>query len=316
MKQLEHYTVAKLLAFTLACGLTCSAQSSRMVVVNRSPLLRPSPASPLVNASPVSPRSNNGIQYNGGPVMNSPHGVNVYFIWYGDWSKDTAAQAVVTDFITHLGGSPYFNINTTYYNYQDGEIDPVKNRVNFMGGITDHYSYGKSLSDDDVGNVIENAVTSGKLPADPNGVYALLTSADVHETSGFCTSYCAFHGYQPVTLPKINNLVIAFVGNVDQCAYNCASEYQLPTPNNNVGADGMVAAMAHELSESVSDPLGTGWINADGSENADLCEWTFGATEFLPNGSFYNVRLGSRPYLTQQIWVNARGGYCAMSWDK
>jgi hypothetical protein len=29
----------------------------------------------------------------------------------------------------------------------------------------------------------------------------------------------------------------------------------------------------------------------------------------------YRGRLGNRPYLTQQIWVNARGGYCAMLWD-
>jgi len=28
----------------------------------------------------------NGIQYNGGPVMNQVNGVNVYFIWYGNWA--------------------------------------------------------------------------------------------------------------------------------------------------------------------------------------------------------------------------------------
>src|SRR5262249_1708803 len=53
----------------------------------------------------------NGIEYHGGPIMPGPH--NVYFIWYGHWSGDTAT-AILPDFITGLNGSLYFNINTTY----------------------------------------------------------------------------------------------------------------------------------------------------------------------------------------------------------
>lgn len=78
----------------------------------------------------------------------------------------------------------------------------------------------------------------------------------------------------------------------------------------------MASTIAHEMSESVTDPFGTSWVNLPSTENADLCAWTFGATEFLPNGSFYNIQLGTRPYLIQQNWVNARGGYCAMSWGE
>jgi len=37
---------------------------------------------------------------------------------------------------------------------------------------------------------------SGKLPFDLNGVYEVVTSSDVTETSGFCTIYCAFHGWE------------------------------------------------------------------------------------------------------------------------
>jgi hypothetical protein len=45
----------------------------------------------------------------------------------------------------------------------------------------------------------------------------------------------------------------------------------------------------------------------------DLCEDTFGNTKLLPSGSIYNVTFGTRPYLIQRIWVNARGGYCALA---
>ena len=102
------------------------------------------------------------MQYHGGPVINTPQEVNVYFIWYGNWTSanDTAAQSIVTDFISHLGGSPYFNISTTYYDYLSGQIDPVRNRVNYMGRTTDNYSHGTAISANDVGDIIQKTVAS------------------------------------------------------------------------------------------------------------------------------------------------------------
>jgi hypothetical protein len=269
----------------------------------------------------------NGITYNGGPIIDDANGVNVYYIWYGDWSKNTAAQTILTHFITHYGGSPNANINTTYYDYEVGPNgtqvvkDRVVNTVHYMGSTSDHYSFGVNLTDNDVGLVVQNAVADGRLPLDRNGVYFVLTSADVMETSGFCTSYCAFHGVQQGAL---GNLLAAFVGNPEQCPMNCTSQPVLPTPNMNVGADGMASFVAHELEESVTDPLciasppdsSCGWINSDGSENEDLCQLTYGKTYTLPNGSFANMKLGNRQYLIQQNWVNANGGYCAKSWDE
>jgi hypothetical protein len=64
------------------------------------------------NAAPAQqPASNaanvpfNGITYNGGEVMDDPHGTNVYYIWYGDWSRDPLAQTILTDFISDIGAS-------------------------------------------------------------------------------------------------------------------------------------------------------------------------------------------------------------------
>jgi len=287
----------------------CLAQdNSGLVDVNSMPIIS--------GKSTLAPT--NDIQHHGGPVISTPQGVNVYVIWYGDWSSssDTAAQSIVTEFIRNLGGSTYFNINTTYFDYSNKQIDPVRNRVNYIGSTTDNYSRGTALSNQDVGDIVVQTIASGKFPLDQNGAYFVITSADVDETSGFCTTYCAWHGFDRLTKNGFMQLD-AFVGNPDRCPSGCAFQPHLPTPNNNVAGDAMVNLIAHELSETVTDPFGNAWYasaGAVGNENADLCVWTFGQTTTLKNGSIANVTLDDRNYLLQRIWVNALGGYCSLSW--
>ena len=45
--------------------------------------------------------TSNGINYHGGPVMLGT--VNAYYIWYGNWSGNSA-PTILTDFIQNLGG--------------------------------------------------------------------------------------------------------------------------------------------------------------------------------------------------------------------
>lgn len=261
----------------------------------------------------------NGIDYHGGPVMNDPHGINVYLIWYGDWSNNTA-PAIVAGFTKHLGGTGYFNINSSYYDYnRGGEKDPVVNRVNYGGSITDNYSLGSSLTDNDVANIVGFAIGDSappgypRLPTDPNGVYLVMTSADVTESS-FCVTTCAWHsfGIDPISGLDIK---VGHIGNSDQCPVAC--EWQNPSPNNNPAADDAVNMLAHEVSETATDPLLNAWVNyPDIIENGDLCVWTFGEEKVLPNGSTYNLKFGGRPYHIQRLWVNAHGGYCALSLDE
>jgi hypothetical protein len=246
----------------------------------------------------------NGIQYHGGPLLNSPNGTNIYYIWYGNWSGNTATS-ILTDLANNIGGSPYFNINTTYY---DGSNVKVTNRVNYLGATSDNYSQGTALSDAQIQQVVSDAITSGRLPKDTNAVYFVLTSADVNATSGFCSQYCGWHTNGSISGSTIK---YAFIGNPDRCPTSCAA--QTTSPNGNAGADGMASIISHELEEAVTDPQLNAWYDLRGQENADKCAWKFGTEQTAPNGSKYNVTLGSRQYLIQQNWVNASGGFCAMS---
>ena len=266
------------------------------------------------NTSPGT--SGNGINYHGGPVILGT--TNIHYIWYGNWTLDGTSgnpTTILTDFANSLGGSPYFNINTTYYN---GAGAHVSNAVHFAGSTTDNnYSHGKNLSDSDILSIV-----TAQNPTDTNGVYFVVTSSDVGESSGFCTQYCAWHSRATIGGKDIK---FGFVGDPTHCGSVApyftplVCEAQLTGPNGSSGADGMTSLVAHETEESVTDPDLNAWFDRRGMENADKCAWTFGSESTAANGSKYNMTLSnpagpSRNYLIQQNWVNASGGYCAKSY--
>lgn len=261
-----------------------------------------------INGSQVSNQAggkpvSNGISYHGGPVMTNA--INLYYIWYGDWSGNTG-PSILNDFANNVGASSYWNIAETYYN---GSNTKVSGSVSLAGSTSVAYPYGTSLSDAQIFSVVTDAIGSGALPKDANGIYFVLTSADVTAASGFCTQYCGWHDsgtYSGATIKY------SFVGNADRCPSSCAA--QTTSPNGNAGADAMVSIVAHEAVEAASDPELSAWWDNRGYENADKCAWTWGTTYNVANGSKANVKMGARDFLIQRNWVNAGGGYCSMTY--
>ena len=144
-----------------------------------------------------------------------------------------------------LGGSSYFKINTTY---SDTVGHPTGN-ISLLASVANNYSRGKKLADSDILNIVSSAISSRALPKDASGLYFVLTTSDVAETSGFCTKYCGWHTSSNIGGADIK---FAFVGNPDRCPSAC--EMQMVSPNGDSGADGMASIMVHEASEAVTDP--------------------------------------------------------------
>jgi hypothetical protein len=251
--------------------------------------------------------STNGILYHGGPLLlGTP---NVYYIWYGNWvnngSSNSKAQKILTDFISNLGGSPYYNINTTYY---DSSGRHVSNALRYRKSATDRYSRGSSITGDDVQAIVAEAITPpSPLPTDTNAVYVVLTSYDVN-VDGFLTTFCGWHTYATINGADIK---YAFVGDPARGLDACAA--QSVSPNGNASADAMASTIAHETEEAVTDPHFDAWYDKKGLENADKCAWTFG-NQYTSGGGLANMNLGGHDYLIQQNWVNASGGFCAVSY--
>jgi len=259
--------------------------------------------------TPTSP-----ITYHNGPLINTP---TVYIVWYGNWNQgngsDTpAGQQIVRDFVNAIGGSPYFNINTSYsingYNITGG--------VNNGGETSDAYSRGTRLRDSDILTIINAKINASQLPYNANGVYFVLSSSDVNEQSGFCRLYCGWHTAGNASAGHVR---YSFVGNANRCLSGCAA--QTTSPNSNAGVDGMISVVAHELEEAVTDPDPlSGWADSSNSENADKCAWTFGHAQYqVANGSWANMTLGSRNFLIQRNLYhnlngpNGIGDYCMVN---
>ena len=254
-------------------------------------------------AKPTQSLTQAGIKYHGGAIMSGTK--TAYVIWYGNWSGNTATTLLPT-LLGGIGGSSYFNINTTYTN--SAGTAKVDNSVTYGGSTTDNYSQGTTLTDAKVQSVVSSAITSGRLPKNTNAVYFVLTSSDVNESSGFCTQYCGWHTNGTISGSDIK---YSFVGNPDRCPSACAA--QTTGPNGNAGADGMASIIAHELEEAATDPDLNAWYDTSGAENADKCAWTFGTESTASNGALYNMTIGGKNWLIQQNWVNSGSGFCAKS---
>jgi hypothetical protein len=249
------------------------------------------------------------ITYHGGALIGTP---TIYLIWYGNWNQtngsDTpAGQSIVRDFANNISGSPYFLLNTTY----SAGGTTITGLVNFGGEYTDTGSQGTRLTDNKVLAVVNNAIGAGKLPYDAAGVYFVLSSSNVAESSGFCSRYCGWH---TAGTANAGHVRYAFVGNANRCLSACAA--QTTSPNGNAGVDGMISVIAHELEEATTDPDPlSGWADSSGSENADKCAWTFGHAQYqVANGSWANMKLGLRDFLIQRnLEHNTSGDLCKVN---
>ena len=266
-------------------------------------------ASSAAVSSPT--RTDRSIAYHNGGVLTGTQ--YVYLIWYGDWASNIYQQLIVADFMSTLGSSAYFQINTGYPN-SAGQTP--SGALTYAGSANDAYSHGSALTEADVADVVANAILTGGVPLQSDAIYVVLTSADVTVQDGatqFCLTCCNLHGTSEVAGSGFRYV---FVGHPARCPSACA-QHGGPSPNGDYAIDAMVSWLAAALSETVTDPNNDGWYDRYGLENAEKCEGTYGTTYTVTNQAGQlaeaNVKLGQRHYLLQQNWVNGKKGRCAMS---
>src|SRR5437016_894458 len=261
-------------------------------------------------------KSNTGIFYHGGPVVYLTNVVAIYWsagtIYNGGPAPGATGPgssdgSLVGFFLRNLGGSPYFNINTTYF---DGTGTHVQNSVSYTQFWADGNGPSGTVSDAQVQQEVVRGFTSGALTYDPSTLYAVFSGPGVDLGGGFGTQYCAYHGHFSSSFGDVKYAVMPY----DWSDPAGCSAIAGSGPNGDPAADTEVNTLAHETEETTTDEDLNAWYDRRGVENADKCAWTFGITYTTANGSTANMNLGGRDFLVQRNWVNAGSGGCLQSW--
>ena len=268
-------------------------------------------------------RTSSKILYHNGAVRTNIQ--DVYFIFYGCWqtaactspTNDLAQMMILTDFMSTVGNTPYMFINSTYTDSSGQTASPA---LVYGGYVVDNtYRHGNDLTKSDIEAILNDHIgdPSGQtnLPADPQGIYIIVASADIASAeAGFCTPGAPpFHDYY--LLYGSARTPYIFLGNPSRCPSVAGANYYSPggvTPNGNYAGDVLVNNLAHAMNGVLTNPYDNGWYDRYGLENADKCMGSYGTTYTTPNGAWANIRLGQRDFLLEQNWINDRKGRCAM----
>jgi hypothetical protein len=275
------------------------------------------------NEAKIKPGAGSGIYYHGGPVLkNATNVVAIYWasspIYNGGPAAGTTGSgaqdgSLVGYFLRSLGGSAYFNINSTY---TDGGGAPIANIVNYTGFWANNLSAPSgtgSVSDAQMVTMLQSGFNTGKLAYDASTLYAIFTSGKVNLGGGFGSQYCAYHTHGTVTIGGVAKTVL-YAAQPYNNAYPGVCTEGTASPNGDAGADAEVNTLAHEIEETTTDMMGNAWYDRRGYENADKCAWNWGGTYTTANGGVANLKIGTKDFLIQQNWINVGSGGCGKSY--
>jgi hypothetical protein len=231
---------------------------------------------------------------------------------------DARYEALMARYFRDIGGTPFYNIVTQYWDYRG----PIQNQVTLGGTHVDGAPYphagtrGDPLYDADIHAAVERAINANGWTVDEDSAFFVFTGSGVQECDGptsdaGCTFptkqsvYGQFDGYHSWFPSTHGPARYAFISDLGYPVY--------PSPNGDPIADYVLDIVSHEHFETATDPLASyGWYGGksrDG-EIGDKCEESWG--RLRADGS--NVTLGhGHRYLLQAEWSNAAGG-CAFSY--
>jgi hypothetical protein len=227
--------------------------------------------------------TNNNLIDHGGPVLPTSH---VYAIYWGPVSPDISNA--MYSFFTGFGGSSYANILTQYMRGV-APAPPATTYFTFTSDPSAPPTHAPSVQ----AIVKEVCAALGGSAPDPEGVYFVITSNFPRDAS-----YCAWHSYGNCSGHQVAVAYLPDLNGVGGCDIP-----SLDTNPFNTDGQSMVNVAAHELSESISDPLISAWYDSSGQEVGDKCAWQFGSPVTLSNGI---------PWQIQEEWSNSNSG-CVQS---
>jgi hypothetical protein len=165
-------------------------------------------------------------------------------------------------------------------------------------GCTDTFTPGNCITDAQIQAEIQKVISLAGWTSGRNKMFLLYTSSGEGScmptpTGPVCayTDYCAYHSFIG-TSPPIIYANMPF-GNLSTCQLSGT-----PSPNGDALADAVASIATHEITESITDPLGNAWFrDSDLLEIGDICNFDYGTNTWDAglanqqwNGHFYEVQ--------------------------
>jgi hypothetical protein len=210
---------------------------------------------------PAKRSSSADLLFRGGTILQST--ITAAIFWGASWSDSSFVGDKVTgldSWYSGFGGSNYAATNSEY----SGTNGQVGTSSAYAGHVVDTSAVPNNAGQNTT-PILNEACKVFPNP-DPNALYTVYVDAP-RGNRGFC----AWHSWGTCNGKPIQ---FAFFFNLDGDP-GCD-----PEDTSGLHSQGLAAlanVTGHELSETMTDPRGAGWVDAAGAENADKCAWTFGA---------------------------------------
>jgi hypothetical protein len=227
------------------------------------------------------------LPYQGGLVDTFP--VQLLPVFYGAWQPSDPALALVTALLSGLASAPIWGVVRKYTSASGA---PVTSNITVGQPVLFGAPYGAYWGQTDhVAQIAAAALRSATGATIP----VVITSTDV-QVPDMGGTLCGYHDWTTARQPYI------FVGDSSQtpgCYFRGVTQL-MP----------YASTLVHEVAETLSDPLGGGWVNpANGDEVGDLCAWNLPPLPGAPSGYYtapsgvaWNLNVSGNLFLTQSLW--------------
>lgn len=249
------------------------------------------------NSRAASQAAHANLTYGGGPVMTGTTNVYVIF-WEPTFNVAVRYNDLILRFFNDVGDSSLYHVANQYHQANGAHSE----KAVLAGSWIDTRPYPSlPLLDNAIQSEVTHAQHVQSWHSSMHNVFFVFTEAganvcmDSSHSQCVTNAFCAYHSNFGHTIYATMPYDASFA-----CDPNAS-------PNHN-DADQDISGASHELLESVTDPLGDGWIDTAGNEVADKC-----ATQFGPrNQQEADVVWNGHAYLVQKEWDNQTHS-CRMS---
>lgn len=298
---------------------------------------------------------NGNLDYHGGPVIHSSAPYLIFWTPSGDSlpaSSTSLLERYFTDVTADTSGDDALAVDRQYTD-SSGFVDNrrVFDRSSQVIVDTDPYPaidtancprtdptfYPECLTDAQLQSEVARLIAARGLPAGtgPDApIYFVVTPSNVNVcldgTDCADNTFCSYHSDfsddgNDVLYAAIPFFLSANPSDTVQSPKGCQRDGTSPVQEPNADlADVAISYMSHEYSETLTDPLGTGWWDStSGNEAADNCV-SSGASDpatgsspdaFAPTlggdssaGTLYDQLINGDRYYTQAEWSNGQVG--------